>query len=324
MATAPATATTPPAGDNPFEQDQGENLADVFGFDSDTPSSEPPPGLETTPEPGSSVGAEGGEDAGGTAAPASEPPATTPSTPAEPPAVTPPTDEELRIASLEATIAELKAKVETPPAPAAAPTTTEETPAAPVVLEKPKPTNFKLAPEMASQIFGEDPDAAAAGISALISGVVDHNNSQLFVVLETMQAYNTRIAELEAKLAAGGIPQPGATSTPPAASTTPPAEDPGVAMRNQYFEHFPQHNNPAMQPILHAVAAEMAAQFPGVPWDAKYIASLGARVTKRAQELNSLLNPSTPPSSLQPGARSAVPGPGDADISDEIMETLGL
>ena len=48
--------------------------------------------------------------------------------------------------------------------------------------------------------------------------------------------------------------------------------------RKQYFDAYPTHNDPIIQPIIQQQAAQMAQEFPHLPWNKDYVAALGTRV----------------------------------------------
>lgn len=293
----PAPAATPAA--DPFDADQTAHLGDVFGFDDGSNDTPRDPGEG---DKSSSVGAEGGEEGASLEGPVpSEPPAG--EAPAEPPVVD---EKDLELASLRARVEELSKPKEEAPAPAP----TEPKPGEAPAVDAPPAIDFKLPDQFKEAILSEDPAENIKAIEGIVTGITNHFNARIY---ELQQALATVKAD---KASAVTVDAPAVAAEASAAVER---------MQEDYYKDFPQHKKPEYLPILQAVAGEMAQQFPGHPWDEKYRAALGQRVTARAKQLAALVNPQagTPPL-LQPGAREAVPGVGSGDISDEIMDTLGF
>ena len=307
MASAPVT---PPAAD-PFAEANAANIEDIFGEGSwggDTLTAEPdgdatefasgePAPVVAAPALTPSVGAEEGE---GVVAPAAAP---------EPPAapVVAPTNEQLELASLRQQVADLAKAAEEAKAPVVA--APEATPAP----EAPAAVKFEMPPQLRDALLGEDQDQFTAGINHLVSGI-----------LTTVQQAIVPLQQELAALKAAG-------TTPPATTVSESSPDNlearSAGMREEYFGEFPTHRATEFQPIIAAVATEMAAQYPGHAWNAEYRAAMGVRVTEKAKAVAALMKSTSlapPPNLFQPGARSAAPAPGSMDISDEIEATLGF
>lgn len=302
--------------------DQTQHIEDVFGFGDGTAEPVDLGGDDdaSSPEGDAALGAhgEGGDFAG---SPPEPKPAAEPAVEAPPV----PDDRDLELTSLRERLAALEAAPK-PAEPAAAPAATpaaepnadpaSATPAAPAA---PAPVNIKMPQQFKDALFGEDPEAAGSAVDQMVSGIYDTVNQGFHQVISKLpEMVASEVAKVLA--AQGGTPAAAA-----AASDTPIEPDQSALeqMRTDYYKQFPNHNNDSFRPILAVVSREMAEQFPNHPWNTQYIASLGARVTKRAEELANAVKGSGHPAVPPLGARSAAPGAGSEDISDEIMDVLG-
>lgn len=298
--TTPTTEQEPAAPADSIDLD----LQDVFGFDpfepetdaGDTGNAAASPAEPAAP----SVGTEGG-DAGAVPLAA----------PAEPAPVVPPTPQELELESLRAQLA-AKEKKEADDAAAAEAAKAAQPDPAPAQPAAPKPIDFKLPQTHVDAMLSEDPEQNIAAMNSIVSGIMSWAQAE-------MAGLRAEIAQLTA-----GAKPASAGNTSAAAA---PAVDTSAldTMRTQYYTSFPDHQKPEYQAILQAVSAEMAKNYPGHAWNTQYIAALGTNVNERVKALAKLSMPAAaPPVSLQPGARSAAPGSGDQDISDEILDSLGF
>lgn len=310
-----------PAAD-PFAEVNAANIEDIFGEGSwggDTLSgdgagnsgdaTEFAGGEPTPPAAPASVGAEEGEGGVVPAAPPEPPAPPTPPAPVVEPPVAP-SEDKLELESLKAQVAALTAaaaKPADPPAAAPVPAAADDQLAA---------VKFEMPPQLRDALLGDDQDQFTAGINHLVSGILTTVQNAIIPIQQELAAL---------KASGGGSPSPAPTGDPAPGSVDLDAQ--AATMREQYFTTFSAHRADEFQPIIAAVASEMAAQYPGHAWNEQYIAAMGTRVTERAKAVAKLMNASNnpaPPSLLQPGARSAAPGPGSVDIADEIEATLGF
>lgn len=306
LSPTPAPAAAPA---DPFAEGNAADIADIFGF-----GEEEPPASADAEKP-SPVGAEEPE-AGGTQPPPAKGAAE------EPPAASaeeaPPSDEKLEAASLKAQVEQLQRDLEeakkTPPA-----STEKAEPAATPSAEAPTlpPIQFAMPKELREALMDEEPEKFLGAIDHLVSGILTYTRNEVAAVVG-------RINEIQKALAGEAS---GASEGDDPPLDLKKAEEAAEAARGQYYAKFPSHKGKEFQPIIAAVAAEMATQFPGHAWNDDYINALGARVNGRAKELAKLVagdSPAPKPNLLQPGARSAAPGPGEMTQQDEIADTFDL
>lgn len=311
MASAPpATPTPAPASDMFAAPEQGQHIADVFGFDPEEDDDEPAP---------ASVGAGEGEGAGGDLEgppPAPEPAAPLaageepPATPAEPPAVD---EDKLKVTSLEQQIADLRAELaesRKPAEPADEPK--------PLELPKLEPVKVQLPKELGDQILSEDPAEMLAALNDVVSHLATQTRDMGVLVLAEVDR------RIQAALGGGNTP-PAA----PASDGSPAAPDPLARkkqMEEEYYTDFPSHKKPELLPLIAQAQSELATALPGHPWNAEYRAALGARVAAKLKALTSVANgtPPAPPAALPAGTRSAAPAASEQDISDEIEELFSF
>jgi hypothetical protein len=309
-APTPTPATTDAPAADPFAEVNANNIEDFFGegsWGNDTlrnndgdatgtvQGDAPPAAADKQPDQPASVGAEEGE--GG------ESSGTPPEPPAPPP---PPSDEKLELESLRAQVEALTKAAEEKP---------EEKPTAAVPTEAPAipDVKFEMPDQLRDVLLSDDPAQFTAGVNHLVSGI--------------LSTFQRTVIPLQQEIAALKEARAAAPTTGDNGSATSDIEAQAAIMREQYFTSFGAHRAPEFQPIIAAVAAEMRDQFPGHAWNDQYIAAMGARVTERAKAVAKLMRSSdnpAPPAMLQPGSRSAEPGPGTGDISDEIESTLGF
>ena len=307
--------------------DLSQTIADVFGLgdfgtQADTAATTAEQFSEQTgdapPQPASpSVGTEGtgeGSDGGTSPAPAQPSPVTTPGSapsdqqPATPPAATPeapaaPSASELELASLKAQVAALSAQLaektgsgESAPAPAGTQPTA------------PQPLNVQLPDELFAAITSEDPMTARQGMNTLVSTIATGLNFR----------FEARLAELRKEV---GEKFSAKDSEVQAAAR----QEEAAQQRAEYFEAFPTHNKPILLPIVAQEAAQLAAEFPNLPWDKNFVNALGVRVNNKLAELQGSApaptNPTIPaPAPFTPGGNRQ---PVDTNL-DLISETLGL
>ena len=305
-----------------------------------TPPNEPPagaaspspleaPGVEPAPTPGDTSPPAAPEAPQPFAAPAPSqgtPPAPAAPAPTEPQPAAPqpaPNEEALRTASLEAQVAELTRTIEqlrATPQPAAAPAT----PAAPTSPEQPAgPQPYRYALTLPDQVknalMSDDPQQNIAAINSIINdlGTIVHNTvlaqmrsevQGLFQGLTNMAAEQTSLEQRQSAQEAG---------------------------RTAYFNKFPAHKEPLIQPIITSENAKLAAQYPNAPFDDNYINALGARVNGVLEQLGAkpaeapqstppAPNPAPParPATMLPSGNRSAPVTPSGDISDEIIGVL--
>jgi hypothetical protein len=103
-------------------------------------------------------------------------------------------------------------------------------------------------------------------------------------------------------------------------------------LQANYYKAFPDHNNPLILPIIQAESRAMAAEFPGLSWDDKYQAALGARVNAYLSKLgakpaepdpNPNPTPAPRPAAMLPsGQRGSAPVTPVSDISADVVDLL--
>lgn len=310
---------------------------------------EQPPAPAAAPVATSEAGGEAGSAPA--TSPAASPAGTTPATPAAaqpapetPPgstpavaspapaaaAPTPPAEQALKEASLTAQVSALQEELNRlrgaspqpgqPPAqPGAAPESGQPS-AQPAPLER---FNLTLPQELTAAIFSDDEATAHAGISRLINdfGTIVYHTA----AAQTRAYVDQQIGQLVSLAEQGQTEQ-----------VHNQAREQGQA---QYFEAFPDHKNPLIEPILRVQAQAMAAEFPALPWGPDYINALGARVNGYIASLTGQPAPSAEPApqpapGSQPPARpaamipvgsrtSAAPG-SEPEGSDLIIDTLNI
>ena len=308
--------------------DLSQTIADVFGLgdfgtQADTAATTAEQfseqnGEEPPQNASPSVGTEGtgeGSDGDASPAPAAPSPVTTPGSapsdqqqPPTPAAATPeapaaPSASELELASLKAQVAALSAQLaEKPGSGESAPEPAGTQPTAP------QPLNVQLPDELFAAITSEDPMAARQGMNTLVSTIATGLNFR----------FEARLAELRKEV---GEKFTAKDSEAQAAAR----QDEAAQQRAEYFEAFPTHNKPILLPIVAQEAAQLAAEFPNLPWDKNFVNALGVRVNNKLAELQgSTPAPTTPtipaPAPFTPGGNRQ---PGDVNL-DLISETLGL
>jgi len=312
---------------NKTNDELSQTIADVFGLgDFGTPADTAATTAEqfseqTGDEPpqnaSPSVGTEGtgeGSDGGASPSSAAPSPVTTPGSapsdqqPATPPAATPeapaaPSASELELASLKAQVAALSAQLaEKPGSGESAPDPAGTQPTAP------QPLNVQLPDELFAAITSEDPMTARQGMNTLVSTIATGLNFR----------FEARLAELREEV---GEKFTAKDSEAQAAAR----QDEAAQQRAEYFEAFPTHNKPILLPSVAQEAAQLAAEFPNLPWDKNFVNALGVRVNNKLAELQgSTPVPSAPsipaPAPFTPGGNRQ---PVDTNL-DLISETLGL
>lgn len=338
-----------PAGDAPSLEDEVFDVLSIDGLPgaSGVSDDEPAPaatGGEPTPKAGEGVAAPSpspeptpsaaAEEPPTPAAaePASEPPAGQPAPQAEPgtpqPAPQPPQPDEaaLREASLTAQVDALKRTIETlraSPQPSAQPSGTP-TGAAPESGQSPAEQlvryNLTLPQPVMDQLQSEDPAQFAQAISRIVNdlGTIVHNS----VINQVRQEVGAKFEHLS-KFASES-------------QETDVREAARADAKKQYYDAFPTHQNELIEPIIQTEARKMAAEFPGLPWNADYINALGARVNGALAQLRGEQPQPAPepaPSGQQPPKKPAAmmpsgnrggtgaPQPSSAD-EDLILDTL--
>lgn len=276
---ATPAAAAEPAASNDTAADDSALIADVFGIDFDNTIAEPPGGPEgaagegegtsppsSTPAAVPAAAPAAPADGTGSATPvqpvatpdASQggQPATPPAQPGQPAPVA--VDPALRIASLEAELAEARRTGATPQPPQ-----TEGQPSE-VGFDPAKPTLIpvQLPAAVLTQIFGEDPGPEASAalngvLSAIATGVLHRARTEY-------HALNTAV------MARFGTQD----ATAQAAEQAAEAEE----RRNSYFGKFAHHNSPLILPILREETMKLIAELPGASWTPEFEAALGQRV----------------------------------------------
>lgn len=333
MATQPEPAAeqiTAPVSPATEGDDFATQAASVFGFSGDEDFFGEG-GNGATPEPGpASAGAERGEGGGDdqdTVTPPSEPqpqttlqPAST--TPAQP-ASTPgqqteqsaaPSDAEarLRIASMEAELARLRAAQVKPQTPAEGGT--------PPAEEQGKGDevpayNLQLPSNILEAVDSDDPQQRGAALNAIVNGVLATAH-RIF-----NQQYAAREERLMAKLEAREASRSAESEAATAAAS----------MKEQYFTAFPTHKSPLLEPIIATINAQMATEMPGAAWNEDWMNALGARVNKHLEELG--VRPETPaapaattptpkPAAFMPSGPRSTSTPGSEPTFAEEVETV--
>lgn len=315
---------------NESEADIAATVADVFGIDLGTDTTNKEPEAPGAPAQQPSVGTEGAGGEGAPPAPASpatpapaEAPGGTgsavevqpkPGTPAEgqqPP--TPPTPQpeagdplQLKIASLEARLAAAEAANPMEAAPSISGQPAKE-------FDPKAPISVQLPQALTEQIFNEDPAVAAQGMNTLVSTIATG----------LAQRFEMRLEQVVGPIATYLNTQ--RTETSNAAQ-----EETSAKAREDYFKAFPGHNKPVLLPIVAQEAQQLAAEFPGVAWDENFQNTLGARVNQKLQEAGVAVG--IEPPAAAPAAPTPKPAPflnqgtrpapeEDADI---IMETFSI
>jgi hypothetical protein len=305
-----------PFNPQPAPQDPAEleaEVASVFMFDEAPPSSDAAPAPpEPTPSPPAPGAGEPAAVAPGGTPPAPvppPPPAPAPATPPPPgleapavapgappapppPAAAPAVDEKaLKQASLEAQVQALTAENERlrtqPPAPGSQPA--PGTPAAqPGTDGQPEEVRYALSiPDpLFEAIMSEDAAQNRLGMTTLINSLATNIHTNL------RNEFNTRLTAMQSRQEQDRAQQ-----------------DQGAALataREQYFQRFPTHNDPILQPIISQQAQQLAVEFPNLPWDDNYMNALGARVNAAITKLTGQASPA-PPAPPPPPAPSPRP-----------------
>jgi hypothetical protein len=257
-------------------------------------------------------------------------PATPSATPAPAPAATPAVDESaLRLASLEAQNAALQQALDDLRAsPQPATPTGQPTPAAPESGQPPAPSPvpapYRLTlPEKVQQaLTSENPQENIAAINAIVNDLATVIHAS--VVTQVRQETQASLAAL--------LEQANSTVQ------VDERERARAAARQQYYDAFPDHKNPLVEPLVQAEATKMSGEFPGLKWDANYINALGTRVSNAiasltgqppvAPEPTPTPTPNAPPARparmLPSGVPAAAPNGGDLNSPDEIADTLSV
>jgi len=79
--------------------------------------------------------------------------------------------------------------------------------------------------------------------------------------------------------------------------------------KNQYFTAFPAHNDPLVLPLVQQAAQQLAVEFPNLTWNEQYIASLGARVNQKLDQLRGGPAPAPAPAPATPAPPAPAPKP---------------
>lgn len=304
-------------GDEPAQPSAAPQPAAEAGEVGSAPASPDTPPVGTPPTPAAAIPA------------IDTPPGSTPALapPTTPPAAPPANEAALREASLAAQVSTLQAELArlqaNPQQPGQQPTgvapESGQPSAQPAPLER---FNLTLPQELTSAIFSDDENTAHAGITRLI------NDFGTIVYHSAVQAARTHVDQQIGQLVS-------AAEQGQAEQTRISAREQGQA---QYYEAFPTHNNPLMEPILRAQAQAMATEFPGLQWGPDYINALGARVNGYVANLTgqpAAAEPTPAPVGQVPPARPAAmipvgtPRPSGApgsepEGSDLILNTLQL
>lgn len=294
---------TPPAQDPSALEAE---VASVFMFD-DAPVSEPAPEAPAAAPPTASVTPGAGESAemapGGTPpapvpppppppppapAPATPPPpgleapTAVPGTPPSPPAPAAPAVDEgvLKAASLEAQVGALQAELaklrgQQPPAPG-----TQPAPGAPAATlgtdGQPEEVRYNLSiPDpLFAAIMSEDPAQNRLGMTTLVNSLATNIHTNL------RNEINSRLAAMQSRQEQDRTQQEQTAALAEA--------------RTQYFQRFPQHNDPLIGPILSQQVRQLAVEYPNLPWDDNYMNALGARVNAALAKLTGQATPVPP------------------------------
>lgn len=293
---------TPPAGNDPQAPEPSPPAAAEAGEGVDAPSPSP----VTPPEPAAPqpANAQAPEATPPPAAPAPESAAPTP----------PVADDKLRTASLEAQVQGLQAELERLRAnPTGAqpqqPAESGEQQAAPVTRY-----NLTLPQQVKEALFSDDPETSGQAINTIFNdlGTIVHN-----AVVTQMRG---EVSEMFRALV--GAANMGTQQTEKATAVD--------AARQAYYDAFPGHNKAEVLPIIQAKAREMSTQYPGLPWNADYIAALGQRVNAHIAALGGQAAdpqqqqqpPAKPAAALPSGNRQPVVLAGSETGSDLIEDTL--
>lgn len=316
------------AGQNPANDPQGAPPAapEAGAGDPSAPSAPEPSSAKTeaSPQPAAVEPPAGTPPAGSAAsAPAGTPPAAQQPQSAD--------EAALREASLRAQVASLQSVIDsmrsqsqppqsgTPSAPPAGPESGQ--PAA----EQPFRYNLTLPQPIVDALNSGEPEQIVPAIGKIVNdlGFIVHNTVIAQVRQEMQTAFST-LASMAERTNDG--------------STREAARE---AAREQYFAAFKSHKNPLIEPIIQNEANKMAAEFPGLPWDANYINALGARVNAALEAIGAKLpdaapadpgqaNGGNPPAQKPAGfvgggaprqPSAAVAG---GDLGQEIADTLGV
>ncbi len=300
---------SPPFPTDEHTTDQASEIADIFGLGEEAGpvpnSSESSSGGGASPS-GATPAAEGGEGQAQQPAtppvqqpqpgqqgeqpqaPAQQPQA--PAAPAAPPAApAQPAGEDPRIAALTAQIQALTTLVgqlQAGPQPQGAGQQTPQT--GPDGSGQPQADpnmDYRLAipDDVANAIFNEDAGVARQGMQHLINsfGRIVHER----VLRSVDQLVEQRLAQYGQQSALSQQQE---------------------QMRNEYFQAFPQHNEPGIRIIVAQEAQAMWTQNPTLQWDGNARNALGARVAARLGQTQ------TPPQQPQQGAIPPAPAPAPA------------
>lgn len=309
--------------------------AALLGEQPPQPSAAPSPAAPEAGEVRSAPASPDTPPAGTPPAPAAAQPATgtppgpTPAVaPSAPAAAVPPANEAAlreasltaQVSTLQAELAQLRGASPQPGQPGVAPESGQPS-AQPQPLER---FNLTLPQELTTAIFSDDEATAHAGITRLINDfgtIIYHSAAQ-----KAAQYVDQRIGQLVSAAEQGQSEQVRAT-----------AREQG---QGQYYEAFPAHKNPLIEPIIRAQAQEMAAEFPGLQWGPDYINALGARVNGYVASLTGqpapaegvtpplpvgAVPPAKPAAMIPVGSARPSGAPGsEAEGSDLILDTLQI
>ena len=303
-------------------EDYFAEIASVFDLDSGTAAK------VAGTEP--SVGTLGGEGAGGQtpapepAAPAAQPtdgqapaaqPTADPAAAGTPPAAAAPAAQPVEPDKAALELADLKAKLarlEAAAQPAAEPAKTPDGKAAPEG-EGIQPYAVQLPQVVLDQLLGEDPAQSANAMNVIISSVLTHAHTIAAKLVSELRA------EIQQNVVA---PQQQSE-----------VEKQNAAMREDYYKHFPTHNQPQFAAIIAQQAAELSAEFPNLAWGDDMRNALGARVTRTLTAMGVKLDGAPAPAGQTPSTETATPAaflptgtrPASTEnAGDIIMDTLSI
>lgn len=181
----------------------------------------------------------------------------------------------------------------------ASPSPQAGTPAAPASgqpgAEPPVSYDLTIPPQLADALFNEDRNIAQQGMSHLINSLGKHIHERLQTQFRQELAQRDQAAQ-----------QQQTQQTQAAAAEQ---------MQKDYYGAFPAHNNAAVKQIVAMAAGEMASQYPNLPWDARYIAALGARVNQHLTTLAGGGSAAAPALPAAPAAPTAAPAPAHAPFA---------
>lgn len=295
------------------ENDISDLIANVFeiGEDVTAPAAAPEPSLSPVGSEDSGAGGDGastppapqpaGEPAQPVQAPAQEAPAAPAAEPQQPAAAPePPDPRDLELASLKAQLAQLLDQQKAAPAAPAAQPEDGLKPSPPIQVQLPN--------ELLAMINSEDHTQSAQGINTLVS----------VIATGLTQRFEAGLMALESKVMERFAGQS-------ATATVEQEQQEAAQHRDNYFKAFPDHNKPVLMPILAQQAAELAAEFPGVPWNEQFINALGARVNASLggimpQAPAAQPAPAKPAAMMPQGSRSEEPSADD--LSNVIFDTF--